>query len=278
MAKFQGKHLKLKDDQRAYFGTGDDSSLWYDGSEMRLSTTISGVTPVQGYQLTTKQYVDDAVISGVGGVDHSDYVIVDGTRPFTSTIDGIYPTTSGNLATKAYVDEQVVSLPNHSIYSLIDGTRAFIGEVGGVTPTQSGSLTTKWYVDQAIEAADPGIDHSQYVLTDGSRGFTNTISGVDPTQPYHLSTKEYVDSQTGANHKSNRVSLALNDSSKAVVFGEAYGDTDYSISITLVNTVDAIPSIYPMMVSAKATTGFTVLFSGDMDSANYTLEWLAKKD
>jgi hypothetical protein len=44
------------------------------------------------------------------------------------------------------------------------------------------------------------------------------------------------------------------------------------------NTTDANPAIYPTIISAKATTGFTVLFSGDIDSANYELEWICVHD
>jgi len=59
MAKFQDKHLKLRYDQRAYFGDNDDCSIWHDGVQLRVSCTVSGVYPTEDYHLTTKQYIDD---------------------------------------------------------------------------------------------------------------------------------------------------------------------------------------------------------------------------
>ena len=59
MARFQEKHLKLKYNERSYFGTNDECSIWHDGTQLRVSCTISGVTPTQDYHLTTKQYVDE---------------------------------------------------------------------------------------------------------------------------------------------------------------------------------------------------------------------------
>ena len=87
-----------------------------------------------------------------------------------------------------------------------------------------------------------------------------------------------MDTQVGGGIKTGREALSLNDSSKSVTFTSAYADTNYTISVMMNNTVDANPAIYPTIISAKATTGFTVLFSGDIDSANYELEWIAVHD
>lgn len=67
MAKFTTKNIEFKDDQKAIFGTGDDSAIYWDGtlSDMRIDTTISGVYPTQDYHLTTKYYVDQQI----GGID-----------------------------------------------------------------------------------------------------------------------------------------------------------------------------------------------------------------
>ena len=67
MAKFTSKSIEFLDYQKAIFGTNDDSAIYWDGtlSDMRITTTISGVYPVQDYHLTTKQYVDDQI----GGID-----------------------------------------------------------------------------------------------------------------------------------------------------------------------------------------------------------------
>jgi len=58
MAKFNQQHLKLKDDKRVYFGTSDDSSIYWDGADLQVTTTLSGVTPTAAGHLSTKAYVD----------------------------------------------------------------------------------------------------------------------------------------------------------------------------------------------------------------------------
>lgn len=58
-----------------------------------------------------------------------------------------------------------------------------------------------------------------------------------------------------------------------VTFGTAESDTNYYPVISIENLTDSPPSIYAMIVSAKTVNGFTVTFSGPMDSANYKLNW-----
>lgn len=88
MAKFNNKHLKLKDNQRAYFGTSDDASLWFDGSEMRSSATISGTTANEPYHLVQKFYIDNALITITGSTAQEDYEIL------ITNIDSPYYVTS----------------------------------------------------------------------------------------------------------------------------------------------------------------------------------------
>lgn len=59
----------------------------------------------------------------------------------------------------------------------------------------------------------------------------------------------------------------------SVVFTTEQANTDYTPLVTLVNTADSNPSMYGYMVTAKATTGFTVKLSSATDSENYVLDW-----
>ncbi|RLI52468.1 MAG: hypothetical protein DRO87_13160 [Candidatus Thorarchaeota archaeon] len=410
MAKFQNKHLKLRDNERVYFGDSDDVSLYYDGTDFLADAPIKGQLATENEHLVrydqllttsgtlqsqisaleildwqesvesrsatppgspatgqrfliiptatgawagheddiaewngsswefvsptagTALYVEDeellylydgtqwepmgmsmshSDLQDLTNDDHTQYILVDGTRAFTGTVGGVTPTADSHLTTKQYVDTEIATLSgsmltdhgaltglgddDHTQYILVDGTRSFTSTVGGVDPIASSDLTTKNYVDNEITTLSGVLDgkiitdhgqltglgdddHTQYVPTDGSRGFTNTVSGVSPVQDYDLATKQYVDTQVGGGIKTGREALSLNDSSKSVTFTSAYADTNYTISVMMNNTVDANPAIYPTIISAKATTGFTVLFSGDIDSANYELEWIAVHD
>jgi len=238
MAKFQDKHLKLRDNQRAYFGDSDDCSIWFDGSQLRVSCTVSGVYPTQSYHLTTRQYVDElefldlndtpATYSGFG-----DYLVV------------------VNAGETGLTFTSVSGLNILMDHGLLDG----LGD----------------------------DDHLQYVRADGgvndTRGFTATVSGIYPTAWFHLTTKQYVDERT-RDHRTGRVALALDDDRKSVTFATPMSDTNYSLSVIMRNFVDDIKdkSIYAMIITGTTVSGFDVLFSGDIDSNNYYLDYVAASD
>lgn len=154
MAKFRSGDLYLKDGQYVRLGTGQDANLWWDGSELRLDSTVSGVYPTQSYHLTTKEYVD--TISGSGGVsdhgaltgldgdDHPQYILVDGTRAFTGVVDSV-----GMNVTEG--DIQFQSIPASDL------------DVSG--NTTSGTLTGVSSFGQAL-----------YVKTDGEFGLAKADS------------------------------------------------------------------------------------------------------
>jgi len=387
--KIQDKHLKLRYNQRAYFGDNDNCSIWHDGSQMRISCTVSGVTPTQDYHLTTKQYVDsvaynldwqDSVftmtsgtpptspstgdryllnvasgtatgawagheeaivewdgsqwdiyvpnegyatyvedidtiyvysndqwvrmasiilhgaLSGLDADDHLQYVRADGgpgdSRGFISTVSGIDPTASYHLTTKFYVDDQIGTLSGslNEFLEMIDTPDSYYGYENAFVTVTSGADGLEFTTISGLnEIMDHGLllgladdDHLQYPRADGgsgdSRGFTATVSGIYPTQSYHLTTKQYVDDQTQVIHESGRTALALNDNTKSVVYTTPFADISYSISVIMRNTVDASPSIYPLIITGTTVSGFDVLFSGDIDSNNYYLDWLAVHD
>lgn len=277
--KIQNKHLKLRDDQRVYFGNSDDASFWFNGSELCVNTTISGISPTADYQLTTKYYVDNMAST-------CDW------QPSVIDKDLTAPPGSPNIG-----DRYIVGSPATGAWTgHEDDIVEWDGSAGAFVTPDEGYAT--WVEDENLIYIYDGFswvtvdttmshsnlldidadDHTQYVPTDASRGFTATVSGVYPTQDYHLSTKSYVDNVAGGGTKTGRETLLLNDSSKAVTFSSVYADTSYTVSAMMNNTIDAIPSIYPTIVSAKATTGFTIMFSGDIDSANYELEWITIHD
>ena len=63
--------------------------------------------------------------------------------------------------------------------------------------------------------------------------------------------------------------------STAVTFGHAFGNENYVLTVSLENKVDSGPSVYPILIKDKVITGFTVEFSGNIDSDNYYLNWRA---
>lgn len=112
MAKFSQKDIFFKDDDMAVFGTGQDSKLFWDGvaNDLRLTTTISGKDPTQSYHLTTKQYTDNAIVSGTE-LQNTIYVAKNGSDVYGNgnysnpylTIKHANSTITGNSSINRYI-------------------------------------------------------------------------------------------------------------------------------------------------------------------------------
>lgn len=59
----------------------------------------------------------------------------------------------------------------------------------------------------------------------------------------------------------------------SVVFAAPMPNTNYSITATIRNLVDADPIYLNIVSTAKSTTGFTAEFNAPADSGDYFLEW-----
>jgi hypothetical protein len=89
------------------------SDNYISNSEM---TTISG--DIINY-LTGSGIIDHGDLTGLSDDDHPQYILVDGSRGFTSTVSGVYPIQDYHLATKAYVDEG--GIDRHGRQSIANG-------------------------------------------------------------------------------------------------------------------------------------------------------------
>jgi hypothetical protein len=83
---------------------------------------------------------------------------------------------------------------------------------------------------------------------------------------YEIDTSVYDPSYRGA------TPVLLNAVSQNVVFPSPLPDLLYNINMELV-TSDGMPSVYSSVVGNKTVSGFTVFFSGEIDTGNYILEW-----
>jgi hypothetical protein len=220
------------------------NSTYYTESE--IDTTVSGL------QSQINTYSDHGALSGLNDDDHTQYILANGTRAFSGVVAGVTPTGDTHLTTKLYVDD-LVSTTSGTLQGEIND---IAGDLSGLQHDALGGLGDD--------------DHTQYILVDGTRGFTNTVSGVSPVNDYDLATKGYVD-QGGV----DRYGITdIGDGVSFIIVSFAdIGVTNYVVNATLENTSDSPPSIYPFIVSAKTSSSFTVSFSGDIDSANYKLNW-----
>jgi len=207
------------------YGTDDKEIKPKDVILTNFNTvTVLFDEPTQGYAVITGNVIeggpnvppfiiegDHGSLTGLLGDDHTQYILVDGSRGFTNPIEGITPIFDNHLVTKHYVDNEISNIvidhnrisnssmgDDHVQYIHIDSRRGFRNPIKGKTPIESDDLTTKDYVDTHIFSHSTLIDteydnHLQYVHIDGRRSFTHNISGIIPIEPSHLATKEYVD-------------------------------------------------------------------------------------
>jgi hypothetical protein len=102
-----------------------------------------------------------------------------------------------------------------------------------------------------------------------------TLAGNSDTAiPTEKAVKTYVDNQMGSALENGNLSLSNGDTTAEVIFSDAQDTTNYSIAYSLVNLIDDPPASYSGTVFEKTVNGFKVIFSGPMDSDNYTLSWI----
>jgi len=76
--------------------------------------------------------------------------------------------------------------------------------------------------------------------------------------------------------RTGQVNIPNGQNTVDVVFTHSFDSVNYYIGTSIINTIDNPPSIYSYIITNKITTGFTVLFSNNIDSSNYVLEYIAR--
>lgn len=121
---------------------GDDGNV-----TVTDSMSVSGILNLTTLTIESSAQVDNLNAQFIQGQGISNFILEDGSIPFTGTIVGVAPTASNHLATKAYTDEITDGTKS---FFLENGTALFTIPVSGVTPTLPIHLTTKEYVDDNI--------------------------------------------------------------------------------------------------------------------------------
>lgn len=143
-------------------------------------------------------------------------------------------------------------------------------------PDSSDELRVNYEVDSCN--ADPShhgnLPHFFTQLVDTPNNYNNS-GGLYVRVKDDRSGLEFVDVAPTNIVRIGKSNIAQGVTSTAVTFDQAFDNTDYVLVTELENTVDPCPSIYPTIVTEKTTTGFTVDFTGEIDTDNYYLNWQA---
>jgi hypothetical protein len=180
-----------------------------------------------------------------------------------------------------YPEEQTILRANYEI-----GDCTGIEGGGGADNFVELEDTPSSYASQAGKLVSVNNTETGLSFIDFEAGLTNFISLTDTPTTYSGFEDHYVkvtpsgdglefvlpegDIQEGISS-----SISSGVYSTTVNFDRAFANDQYVLTVGLENTVDPEPSIYPILIRDKSTTGFTVDFSGDIDSDNYYLNWRA---
>lgn len=194
MAKFTSKNIEFKDDQKAIFGTGDDSSIFWDGTlnGLRVTTTLSGVMPTQDYHLATKGYVDDEIITLSGAIITGDMSVIQASR-----------TTSFNITT-SYVDVPLNSTDVETDSTVLEHNDT---NTERIDIKADGVYTILYSLPTVITSA-PSAQIT--VFTKVLKNGTSTISGSLLDVGYHYSAT-YTHSEHTPNNRSITTPLSSGD-------------------------------------------------------------------
>lgn len=231
-------------------GTSDHSELYnldFESSghtgfvSTAMLTTTSGDIVAQIPSLdeyATKDYVNDLVDLACGGVN-GEHPIVSGSSYTIVSFD--HPLITDEYRVLVNLKNEVDSIP--SVYGYTVGKTT----VSGFKVIYSGE-----------------IDSDNYTL----------VWAVSSGSCSNYYTKEEVQALIG-NNKTGVYNLSEGVSSASVSFSTAFDNDDYKLFYSLENAVDSPASEYAITTINKTTSGFTVKFSGEIDSNNYTLDWFA---
>jgi len=167
------------------------------------------------------------------------------------------------------------------------------------TELDAGQLDNRYYteseVDGLIASASGTTDHSELNNLDyasaGHTGFqpagdyvtdeelTTTSGNIVAQIPTDFYTQAEVDTISGslndkiATQVVGQYTLVSGTTSATVPFDSNEDDANYIITATLQNTTDNPLSIYGFAVSTTTVSGFDMVFTGEIDSSNYKLNW-----
>lgn len=142
----------------------DDTQIDPDTIELTDNNNldITFNEPISGYAIYSKlsasapastPAADHGSLTGLTGDDHTQYILINGTRGFTDTISGITPTNNSHLTTKQYVDAKTWLSTNISDFDTAVSNHS---NVSNNTSHRTSNGSDHTWIDQDVTiGADP---------------------------------------------------------------------------------------------------------------------------
>lgn len=165
---------------------------------------------------------------------------------------------------------------------ILDGVESVLNGAYSVTVTFSGTTDTDYTVVTSLENTtdSPPSIYPNIITSKTLNSFTIDFAGSIDSANYKLNWRLWPSAQClNVENVYDGVEVIPNGVNSLVVsFDFTLTSDQYALVLDLENKVDSDPSIYPVIITNKTTTGFEVAFSGDVDSSNYALNWSVSSD
>jgi len=158
----------------------------------------------------------------------------------------------------------------HDITNIEAGSNTLVG-YHKETQISGYSLTLNLF-----NTIDSTIEFYSHIITEKNlNSYTAKISGTPTTSNYYMSADYDNSEYSGIAHipdGTNEIKISVLDSTSPLP--AEIDSTGYTVAVSLSNLVDANPSTYNYTITKRTETYFKVLFSDNMDSNNYYLDWI----
>jgi len=207
-----------------YIGNTLHSNVWTKDASIAvtgvpvLDGTLDSITSITNARhLTTKDYVDNKIsivnssftkvhnnLTGLTtGDPHTQYMLVDGSRPFNNNInfprvstDLVNPINTYDLVHKKYVDDRITLISQGDLFVTVDGSSIVTAPIlydGAVDfsalDAQDQAFASVDYVKQSFINHNTGITHTEYLINSSN----DTIDGhLSTTQAVTTASNQYI--------------------------------------------------------------------------------------
>ena len=233
--------LELTDTPASYIEKG--------GKLLSVSNDESGLTFVDYRSINFLELTDTpGTYSGTEGL----YAQSTGSGIVWATVSG------GGGSSDVQTFLELTDTPN--TYSGTEGLYAQSTGSGIVWATVSGGGSGSSDVQSFIDLIDTPTTYS---------GFEHNYVRVNATG----NALEFVPVTTEI--QDGVTNIPINASYISITFTNPLLNDNYVLTVSIENKIDIEPSVYPVLIVNKTSSGFTAIFSGEIESSNYYLNWEA---
>lgn len=231
----------------------EDLTLGSESVTILFSTPLDNNLYVVNVNLFNEYDGSEASMYGIVVSEKSPYGF---TVTFSSPLDSVNYKLAWNVNTSSTIS---------GIDSLIENETTHRVNFGTIVDSTSYSIATA--ISNQVD--DPPSIYSFIITNKDDSGFDISLSSPIDSTNYSFEWNVFDSSATIVN---GSVNIPNGSEYLEVDIPEQENDM-YNLAISIVNTIDATPSIYSYIITQKNQDNFSIRFSSPIDTGNYKLSW-----